>query len=144
MNSDKLISNNAEETESIGNNFAKSLSRGDVIYLSGDLGAGKTTFVKGIGRGLGVKSRVISPTFSIIRTHKVNNQKFDTLYHIDLYRIETPDDLVSLGLDEIFSDEQGVVLVEWPEKLGETRYEYSKQIKINLLEDGSREIQILS
>ncbi len=83
---------------------------GGVVCLYGDLGSGKTTFVKGLAKALGIKARIISPTFLIIRS-------YGRFYHIDLYRIDQPADLVNLGLSEILSDDSNIVVIEWPEKI---------------------------
>lgn len=99
-----------EETQKIGEEFSRELKKGDIVLLYGDLGFGKTTFAKGIARGLGVKTRIISPTFPIIRSHK-------NIHHIDLYRIENAVDLQGVGLQEILEDATAIKLIEWPEKL---------------------------
>lgn len=90
-----------------------------VWALRGDLGAGKTTFVQGFARGLGIRRRVVSPTFVLMRRFAISRRgiQFKNLYHIDAYRIKTTDGLDALGLREIFADPQAVVLIEWPEKL---------------------------
>ena len=115
----KIHTNSAEETQNTGSLFAKKLTGGDIILLYGNLGAGKTTFVQGIAKGLGITKRIISPTFIIIRSYELpKNQKAKRFYHIDLYRTETDDDLKGLGIDEILSDKEAIVAIEWPEKLG--------------------------
>lgn len=117
------ISRSDRETQELGEEFAKRLKPGDVVCLYGDLGYGKTTFVKGVARGLGVKSRIISPTFVIVRQHKLGDrfQALGTreLVHIDLYRIEDERQLVGIGLEDILEDKNAIKLIEWPEKLVE-------------------------
>jgi tRNA threonylcarbamoyladenosine biosynthesis protein TsaE len=104
--------NNANETQSIAEEISKSF-KGGAIALSGELGAGKTTFVQGFAKGLGIKEKIISPTFLIIRQYPFSGKYF---YHIDLYRIEEAD-LDILGLKEILEDEENIILIEWPERL---------------------------
>lgn len=89
-----------------------------IIALSGDLGAGKTVFTQGFANGLRIKEKIISPTFVLIRQHQIPNTK-KILYHIDLYRLEDIKDLKELGLKEILSDPNNIVLIEWAEKLKE-------------------------
>lgn len=109
-----IITNSPEETEKLGEEVANSLEKQNLVFLFGNLGSGKTTFAKGFAKGLRIAERIISPTFIIIREHEIKNRKF---YHIDLYRIQSPDDIRGLGLKEILSDEKNIVLVEWAEKL---------------------------
>lgn len=105
-----LISSSPQETESIAKRFAKKLSKGSVVSLVGELGSGKTTFVKGMAMGLGTKNPtlVTSPTFILI----VEYEGVTPLYHFDLYRIHHEQELEGLGLDEYFEGE-GVSVVEW-------------------------------
>src|SRR3989338_1835026 len=111
----QFISSSEKETKQIAGRFARQITRG-VIALSGELGAGKTTFVQGFAKGLGIKEKIISPTFVLIRQHLIpNNTK--TLYHIDLYRLENKADLKQIGLEEILLDPDNIVLIEWAEKL---------------------------
>lgn len=101
----ELQSLSSETTMSIGEKLGKLVQPGDVLTLAGDLGAGKTTFTKGLAKGLGVKDMVNSPTFTIIKEY----QGDIPLYHMDVYRIDGDEDL---GFDEYFSGE-GVCVVEW-------------------------------
>lgn len=86
-----------------------------VIGLVGDLGAGKTTFTQGFLKKLGVKRRVISPTFLIIRSYPLLASRFTRAFHIDCYRLKKPAELFALGLQEILNDPKHIVLIEWPE-----------------------------
>ncbi|MFA6666833.1 MAG: tRNA (adenosine(37)-N6)-threonylcarbamoyltransferase complex ATPase subunit type 1 TsaE [Bacilli bacterium] len=106
-----LKTKNKEETIKLGVLISKFLNKGDVITLSGDLGAGKTTFVKGIGEGLGVKDEINSPTFNILKCYFV---KPLPLYHIDAYRLEdVSSENKNIGLEEVI-DGDGVCVIEWP------------------------------
>jgi len=88
-----------------------------VFALQGDLGSGKTTFVKGFFRGIGIKSRAKSPTFIIFRRSVIRGSKFKNLYHVDAYRLKKSKDLAGLGFKEIISDERNIILIEWPENV---------------------------
>jgi tRNA threonylcarbamoyladenosine biosynthesis protein TsaE len=104
-----------EETQAAGEALAKFLHPGDVVLLSGQLGAGKTTFVKGVARGLGVVERVTSPTFTMVRPHQCHNdQGISTLLHADVYRVESLAEVLDLALGELV-EEAAVALVEWGE-----------------------------
>lgn len=105
-----------EETVSAGRIFGQRLQSQDVVFLHGDLGSGKTTFTKGIAEALGVSSRVISPTFVLVRTHQAQNDKgIETLYHLDLYRLGTENEAKGADLADFLNDKAGVVVIEWPE-----------------------------
>jgi tRNA threonylcarbamoyladenosine biosynthesis protein TsaE len=104
-----------EETQDRAAALAAVLAPGDIVVLSGTLGAGKTTFVKGVARGLGVRERVTSPTFVLVRQHDcVNGRGITTLHHADVYRVGDLDEVWDLALGELV-EESGVALVEWGE-----------------------------
>jgi tRNA threonylcarbamoyladenosine biosynthesis protein TsaE len=105
------IAHSPAETEAFGERFGKRLRVGDMVLLTGELGAGKTTFVRGVARGTESNAPVGSPTFQLVRVYPGRVQ----LAHIDLYRIETPSELGDLGLDELL--DQGAVVVEWGDRL---------------------------
>jgi len=101
------------ETAAVGRDLARTLNAGDVVLLHGDLGAGKTAFVKGLAEGLGVApEEVSSPTFTLVQEYRGGRL---TLFHVDLYRLDDPREIADLGLDEIAAD--GVLAIEWAEKL---------------------------
>ena len=110
-----FISHNPAETQALGMEWGIVAARGLVIGLSGDLGAGKTQLVKGIARGLGVTERVHSPTFALL------NEYFGgrlPLFHIDLYRLETRDQIIGAGLENYFHSPPGIAVVEWIDRWG--------------------------
>jgi tRNA threonylcarbamoyladenosine biosynthesis protein TsaE len=108
-----ITTSSEEETTAVGRELAATLSAGDVVLLYGDLGAGKTAFVRGLAEGLGVpRDEVSSPTFTLIQEYRGGRL---TLFHVDLYRIEDPREFDELGLDEIAED--GVLAIEWADKL---------------------------
>lgn len=88
-----------------------------VLALTGELGAGKTTFIQGFVRGLGIKKRIISPTFVLIKNYKLRALNYKLLSHIDCYRISKPSELLQLGIAEIFKNSQALICIEWAEKI---------------------------
>lgn len=105
------------ETKKIAKDFAKLLKGGDVVALFGDLGSGKTVFVKGLARGLGIKTTITSPTFVLIKSYPIYRaQKSLNFYHLDLYRVSGAKDIESLGLEELFSKD-AIVVIEWADRL---------------------------
>ena len=104
----------ASETRVLGRRLAARLQPGDVVLLHGDLGAGKTTMVQGIGMALGTRERAQSPTFSLVVDTPLPNGT--TFRHIDLYRLDDPDELETLGFDELTNDDHAITLIEWPER----------------------------
>lgn len=134
-----LISNSEKDTKEIAADLAKKITSG-IIALSGDLGTGKTIFAQGFAKGLGIKEKIISPTFVLIRQHKIPT-KDNILYHIDLYRLEDNIHVKELGLDEILSNHKNIVLIEWAEKLRELPKETIK-ITIKKQSVNKREISI--
>jgi len=116
-----FTSHSPEETRKIGRDFADKVSSG-VIILSGDLGSGKTIFVQGFARGLGIKEKIISPTYVLIKQYKISRSKIltseiDVFYHVDLYRLEKEVDLENLGLQELFDYPKNLIIIEWGEKI---------------------------
>src|SRR5687767_8154601 len=100
-----ILSNSPEETLRLGEQWGREAKPGWVIGLSGDLGAGKTQLVKGIAHGLGIAARIQSPTFTLV--HEIQEGRLP-LYHIDLYRLDTPAQIVAAGLEEYFHQKEGV------------------------------------
>jgi tRNA threonylcarbamoyladenosine biosynthesis protein TsaE len=102
------------ETISFGERFAEELSIGDIVLLSGDLGAGKTHFVKGVAKGLGHdESHVNSPTFTLIHEYKKGRIP---IYHVDAYRLKGEQEAIDIGLEDILYGD-GITLIEWPERI---------------------------
>src|SRR3990167_6249009 len=113
----KYLTNSNLETKNLGQKFGKSLKSGDIVLLYGDLGAGKTTFVQGLARGLNITDRILSPTFVLLRTHSVPDNDIKILNHIDLYRIEGKEALDSLGLIETIKESGSITIIEWADRL---------------------------
>lgn len=127
------ITYTAEETKRIAKKLAFLLSSGDVITLEGDLGAGKTTFTKGIAEGLGVKEMITSPTFTIIKEYTGNIP----LYHMDAYRLEHSEE--DMGFHEYFNGE-GVSVIEWAQFIADYLPEERLNVKIDYLGENKRKI----
>ncbi len=125
---------------SLAQSLAREYPDGGSFYLEGDLGAGKTVFAKGIATAYGIDpNRVVSPTFALVNRYSGGAK---TIFHIDLYRIENEQELVELGLDEMEEEEAAVLVVEWPEKLGRYRRPEAVIVRLQTIDDNSREIQI--
>lgn len=107
----RIETSSPAETEALGRRLGALLRPGDVVALSGDLGAGKTVLARGLAAGAGATGYVASPTFTLIREYRGPSR----VYHVDLYRLDRPEQLDDLGLDEIL-DGSGIVVIEWAEK----------------------------
>ncbi|PAV27687.1 tRNA (adenosine(37)-N6)-threonylcarbamoyltransferase complex ATPase subunit type 1 TsaE [Virgibacillus profundi] len=135
MSEYKLETDSALETEQLAQKLATLLKPGDVVTLEGDLGAGKTTFTKGIANGLGVKRNVSSPTFTIIKEYEGELP----LYHMDVYRLENSDE--DIGFEEYFNG-NGVSVVEWAQFIEEYLPDERLNIKINYVDEHTRELEL--
>ena len=129
----ELITNGPGETEAEGERLGVTLQPGDLVLLAGPLGAGKTTFVRGLARGVGSPAHVASPTFQLVRVYPGRI----ALAHVDLYRLEASAELAGLGLEELL--EQGAVVVEWGDRL---TGEHGRRITFEVLEGDRRRIRI--
>ncbi|HLL58507.1 MAG TPA: tRNA (adenosine(37)-N6)-threonylcarbamoyltransferase complex ATPase subunit type 1 TsaE [Allosphingosinicella sp.] len=130
-----MLLQSAEATERIGAALASQLRAGDVIALFGDLGAGKTTFTRGLLRGLGFDGDVASPTFPIVQPYEDLRVP---LWHVDLYRIEDPAELDELALDEARADT--ALVIEWPERLGHLLWADALHLHLVVAGEGQRSL----
>jgi tRNA threonylcarbamoyladenosine biosynthesis protein TsaE len=141
MSAREFTTNSAEETIELGRQLAAELGPPRLVLLRGDLGAGKTTMVKGIAEAFHAASQddVTSPTFTLIHEYRGPDA---SVYHIDLYRIETQRELETLGLDELIADERNLVLIEWGEKFPRLVKERDIEIAIERTGPDSRRFTI--
>ncbi len=139
----ELISNSNLKTKEIGKLFGQSLKEGVIISLVGDLGGGKTTFVQGLGMGLGIRERITSPSFVLMKRYKVNaREPIKYLCHIDCYRLEKAQDILGIGYREIIKEKDAVIVIEWANRI--KKYLPKKRIKINFefIDQNQRKILI--
>lgn len=134
----RYVTYSGRETGAVGEQLAKRLTPPAIIALTAPLGGGKTVFIRGLARGLGIKERVISPTFVSERIYRVPGKRH-RFYHYDLYRIE-PDDLL---IDEILENaKDNVVAIEWGEKMKKRLPKWAQRVEIKLKSNDQREISI--
>ncbi len=134
----KYISDSFEKTEEIAAEFAAQLKGGEVVAFRGGLGMGKTCFTRGLARGLGFKEAVTSPTFALINEYIGGRLN---IYHFDMYRISSWDELYSSGFFE-YIEENGIVVAEWSENIENALPDNTIYVEIKLLDDNKREILI--
>jgi tRNA threonylcarbamoyladenosine biosynthesis protein TsaE len=136
----ELTTHSAEETITLGRSLAELLHPPKLVLLRGDLGAGKTTLVKGIAEGFQAarKEDVTSPTFTLV--HEYRGPRVN-LYHIDLYRVDTPRELETLGLDDLFAPDS-ILLIEWGEKFPRFERDCDVEISLERVDEGSRRIRV--
>jgi tRNA threonylcarbamoyladenosine biosynthesis protein TsaE len=144
---EKIVTKNEKETFRLGSLLGKGCRGGEVFVLCGDLGAGKTKFLQGLAAGLGVKSRVNSPTFNILKIYKIMNaaqnknaSKIKIFCHIDAYRLKSAHDLISLGVKEFFDQSDVVTAIEWADKVKKIWPKKARVIKMKQLSENEREI----
>ncbi len=112
-----------------------------VVALVGDLGAGKTTFVQHLGKVLGVEEKILSPTFVILKKFSPKESSFNTLYHIDCYRTEKPEELLKLNFEEIISDPNNLVIIEWADKIKSILPNHYLKLNFEVTGKGKRKIK---
>jgi len=139
MKTDAFVTKSSEETQKLAEQIGENLKGGEILALFGNLGAGKTTFVQGLAKGLGIKERIISPTFVLIRQHKTRDLVF---YHIDLYRLQNLTELKELELEEILNNKDRIVVIEWAEKIRDLLPEKRIDIHFEYIDENKRKITI--
>ncbi|HQK63533.1 MAG TPA: tRNA (adenosine(37)-N6)-threonylcarbamoyltransferase complex ATPase subunit type 1 TsaE [Candidatus Staskawiczbacteria bacterium] len=134
-----ITTNNSVATQKLGEDLAKDLlksgsgNQAKILGLTGNLGGGKTTFMQGFAKGLGIKEKILSPTFVIMK-------HFGNFYHIDCYRINKPEEILELGFREIIADPKNIVAVEWPEKIKKFLPDDAIYIDFEFIDDNTRKI----
>jgi len=146
-----FITKNSTETKKLGEKLAKHFlaftNRPIILALQGDLGGGKTTFLQGFVKGLGIKEKITSPTFVILKRFQLNNltiKQFNNFYHFDCYRIDKPEDILSLGFKEIITNSQNIVAIEWSEKIQKILPKDAIKIKFEFINQNTRKIAVKS
>ncbi|MFA5095471.1 MAG: tRNA (adenosine(37)-N6)-threonylcarbamoyltransferase complex ATPase subunit type 1 TsaE [Candidatus Paceibacterota bacterium] len=144
-----MLSKSIKETEKIAKIFLNKLlknekrSRGALIVgLSGDLGAGKTAFTKAIAKHLGIKDKVFSPTYVIMKKYPIGLKDYKFFFHFDVYRLENEKELLHLGWEEIINNKEHLIFIEWPERISKAMPKHSKFIYINHKNNKQREFKL--
>lgn len=138
-NMKKIVTDNDRETFNFGLKLGKKCQGGEVFVLCGNLGAGKTKILQGLADGLGVRGRVTSPTFNILKIYKASG-KVKSFCHIDAYRLKDEKDLIFLGVLEFLNSTETVTAIEWAEKVKKIWPRNAKLIKIKVVSERQREI----
>jgi len=133
------ILDSEKETEKFARTFAKKLKKGDVLAFYGELGSGKTTFINYLAKAMGIKRRLISPTFVIHRNYQGRNFN---LHHIDLYRVKSRKEIVDLGLLDLFEDPKNIIAIEWAEKMEKFLPKNTLRIYLKYIDENKRELKI--
>ena len=135
----EFVANNLEETRNFAKQFASDLKAGDIVLLTGDLGAGKTTLVKAIAKELGYDGLVTSPTFTLLNQYSGKLP----IYHFDMYRLKSTAEAIESGLDEVLKQSDGVCFVEWPQKVASILPEKNIMLDISILGDNARKFKVV-
>lgn len=131
------VSNSLSETANLARKFLMKNPDANLVGLSGDLGSGKTAFVKGVAKTLGIKRNITSPTFVIEKIYSYGNQK---LVHIDAYRLSSKQDLEAIGFDELINDQKNIIFIEWPERVFSKIPANMKIISFKYIDENKRKI----
>ena len=134
----EYLSHSVQETQQIARELAGQLHSGDVIAYTGGLGMGKTAFTQGLAQGLGIDMPVSSPTFALVNEYRSKNI---TLYHFDMYRVESFEDLYSTGFFD-YLDQGGILAIEWSENIADVLPEETITVAFTRIDDNTRKIQI--
>lgn len=141
----EIITKNALETQKLGEKLAKDLIKSNqpvVICLYGDLGSGKTTFIQGFAKGLGITKRILSPTFIVSREYEFGkNKKF---YHLDLYRFNNEKEAEILGLKELWENKNNILTIEWPEKIENILPKDRVEVRFEYIGEEKRKIKVMT
>lgn len=138
-----MITKNPEETIELGRKFAENLKGGEVIGLIGNLGSGKTTFIKGLAEGLRVDEIITSPTFVILKSYagRIGQQKIEFV-HVDAYRVESIEDIESVGINDFLGRKDVIIAIEWSEKIEKILPKGTKYVNFEHINENERKIVI--
>ncbi len=141
----KIITKTEEETINFAKNLAESFNGGEILCLEGDLGAGKTIFSKGVAKGLRYAKNVNSPTFVVMKVYNIKNNKkgIKNLVHIDAYRLQSAEDIETIGGTEYFDKKNTITIIEWPKNIIDAIPKLAIWIKIKNVSEKEREITVL-
>jgi len=139
-----------KQTQNIGENFAKEIRQqadkipsqkaAIVLILHGNLGGGKTTFLQGFAKGLGVKEKILSPTFVIQKRFNIKDLRFKNFYHIDCYRLKNEKDILELDFKNIILNPENIIAIEWPEKIKNALPKKLRKVNFKFVDKKTREI----
>lgn len=144
----EYISNSPSQTKKIAERLARDIlisgkkQKAVILSLKGELGGGKTTFLQGFAKGLGIKEKILSPTFIIFRKLPIPNSEFKHFYHIDCYRIKEAEEIRKLGLDEMISIPENIIVIEWANLIEEIIPKESMWIDLEILNQRTRKISL--
>ena len=144
-----MLSKNTKETKEIARIFLNKILKKDarlssalVVGLSGDLGTGKTTFTQAVGKHLGIKHKITSPTFVIMKSYKLKAKSYKLLFHVDAYRLKNEKELLHLGWEEIISKKEHLVFIEWPENVKKAIPADARFVYISHKKNGQRKLEL--
>lgn len=137
----EYISKSQAETEKIAKELVQKLQGGEVLALVGNLGAGKTVFVKGLAKSLGIEDNITSPTFVLMKIYQTQHEKIKRLVHVDCYRLEKTEDLAEIGLADYLNDPENIVVIEWADRVVNLPKD-AININIDYIEDQTRRVRV--
>lgn len=133
-----VVTNSEKDTFKLGVKLGAKLTGGEIILLTGDLGAGKTVFARGIAEGLGIKDDIVSPTFTLMNCYEGRLK----LYHYDAYRLSSGEEAEERGLTEFFGAKDGVCVIEWPQNIEDAIPEDTIKVTIKYVDENKREVSV--
>ena len=146
---EKHTTKNPKETQKLGEELARNIlssipkKSAVVLGLQGDLGSGKTTFLQGFAKGLGIKENVLSPTFILMKRFELRSKPSKNFYHFDCYRLNESEEILHLGFEEIIADSKNIVAIEWPEKISNLLPKGMLALEFKHVDETTRELTII-
>lgn len=138
----EFISNSVQDTNKFAQQLLPKLKAGQILALSGNLGAGKTVLAQAIAKALGITETVNSPTFVLMKVYEVKSLDIKTFVHVDCYRLDQPEDLADIGLQDYLDDSRSLIVIEWAEKIKNLPKDKTININIESLGDNQRKITV--